>query len=142
MTTLSDGLRQLLNEAADAQIATLMADGSPQVTQVWIDTDGEHIIVNTVTTHQKVRNVRRDPRVAVNVHEPGKPYRVANIRGTVVEITTEGADEHIDLLAKRYMGVDKYPLRQPDQQRIMLKIRPERINSIGLDGEAWTPPRS
>jgi PPOX class probable F420-dependent enzyme len=109
-----------------------MPDGSPHLTQVWLDTDGTHVLVNTVAGHQKVRNVRRDPRVAVNVHDPARPYRIANIRGRVVELTTEGADAHIDDLARRYLGVDAYPFRRPGQQRIILKIEPRRINTIGL----------
>jgi PPOX class probable F420-dependent enzyme len=102
-------IEQLLKEPSYAQIATLMPDGSPQLTQVWIDTDGTHVIINTVATHQKVRNVRRDPRVAVNVHDPSRPFRVANVRGRVVEITSDGADQHIDQLARRYLGADSYP---------------------------------
>jgi PPOX class probable F420-dependent enzyme len=131
-THLSPELEQLLREASYAQIATLMPDGSPQLTQVWIDTDGTFIIVNTVATHQKVRNVRRDPRVAINVHDPTKPFRVANMRGTVVEITVDGADAHIDALAQKYLGADTYPFRQPGQQRIILKIRPDKISSMNL----------
>src|SRR5690349_3429834 len=109
---LTPGLERLLREAAYGQLATLMPDGAPQLTQVWLDTDGTYILVNTVASHQKVRNVRRDPRVAVNVHDPARPYRIANIRGRVVEITEEGADEHIDALAKRYLGLDYYPFRR------------------------------
>jgi PPOX class probable F420-dependent enzyme len=131
-THLSPELEKLLREASYAQIATLMPDGSPQLTQVWIDTDGTHVIVNTVATHQKVRNVRRDPRVAINVHDPAKPFRVANMRGTVVDITSEGADRHIDVLARKYLGADSYPFRRPGQRRILLKIRPDRISSMNL----------
>jgi PPOX class probable F420-dependent enzyme len=131
-THLSPELELLLREASYAQIATLMPDGSPQLTQVWIDTDGTHVIINTVATHQKVKNVRRDPRVAINVHDPARPFRVANLRGRVVEITAEGADHHIDALARKYLGADTYPFRQPGQQRIILKIRPDKINSMNL----------
>jgi PPOX class probable F420-dependent enzyme len=126
-------VERLLKEASYAQIATLMPDGSPHLTQVWIDTDGTYVIVNTVATHQKVRNVRRDPRVAVNVHDPSKPYRLANFRGRVVEITIDGADQHIDLLAKKYLGADTYPFRRPGQQRIILKIQPRRIRTMNLN---------
>ena len=129
---MSEGLLRLLREAASGQIATVMPDGSPHLTQVWVDTDGRHILVNTVATHQKVRNVRRDPRVAINVHDPAKPYRIANVRGRVVELTTDGADDHIDALAKRYLGQERYPFRTPGQQRIILKIQPDRVNSLGL----------
>jgi PPOX class probable F420-dependent enzyme len=128
-------LERLLREPSYGQLATLMPDGAPQVTQVWVDTDGKHILVNTVATHQKVKNVRRDPRVAMNVHDPAMPFRIANIRGTVVEMTSAGAEEHIDVLAKRYLGQDRYPFRGAGQQRIVLKIQPERIHTIGLDGD-------
>jgi PPOX class probable F420-dependent enzyme len=129
---LDPALKQLLEEPSYGQLATLLPDGSPHLTQVWLDTDGTYILVNTVASHQKVRNVRRDPRVAVNVHDPAQVYRIANIRGRVVEITTDGADAHIDRLAKRYLGVDTYPFRRPGQQRIVLKIEPLRVNAIGL----------
>jgi PPOX class probable F420-dependent enzyme len=132
---ITPGLERLLREAAYGQLATLMPDGAPQLTQVWLDTDGTHILVNTVASHQKVRNVRRDPRVAVNAHDPGRTYRIANVRGRVVEMTTAGADEHIDALARKYLGTDRYPFRRPGQQRLILKIRPERIHSMGLDGD-------
>ena len=132
---ITPALKQLLKEASYGQLATLMPDGAPQITQVWVDTDGTHILVNTVATHQKVKNVRRDPRVAINVHDPAKPYRIANIRGRVVEVTSAGADQHIDVLAKRYLGADKYPFRGPGQERIVLKIQPERIHSIGLEAD-------
>src|SRR5919198_6498576 len=122
---LTPALEQLLKEASYGQLATLMPDGAPHLTQVWLDTDGTHILVNTVASHQKVKNVRRDPRVAINVHDPARPYRIANIRGRVVELTTDGADAHIDLLARRHLGVDSYPFRRPGQQRILLKIDPQ-----------------
>jgi PPOX class probable F420-dependent enzyme len=131
---LSRAVQQLLKEPSYAQLATLMPDGAPQITQVWVDTDGQHVLVNTVTTHQKVSNVRRDPRVAINVHDPGQQWRIATIRGRVVEVTTEGAAEHIDALAQKYLGVERYPFGRPGQQRILLKIEPEKIRTIGLDG--------
>jgi PPOX class probable F420-dependent enzyme len=130
---MSPGLLKLLREPAYAQIATLMPDGSPQITQVWIDTDGEHLLVNTAEGRQKDRNVRRDPRVAVNVVDPGNAWRLAMIRGRVADITTEGADDLIDQLAKKYLGVDSYPFRNPEETRITLKIAPEKISEIGLD---------
>jgi PPOX class probable F420-dependent enzyme len=130
---ITSSLQQLLKESSYGQLATVMPDGAPQITQVWLDTDGRHILVNTVASHQKVKNVRRDPRVAINVHDPAKPYRIANIRGRVVEVTLAGADDHIDELARKYLGMDKYPFRRDGQQRIVLKIQPERIHTIGLD---------
>src|SRR5690606_40324681 len=99
----------------------------------WIATDGEHILVNTSEDRQKARNVERDPRVAVNVVDPNDAWRVANIRGRVVEMTTDGADELIDQLAQKYLGEETYPFRQPGEVRVTLKIAPEHINAIGLD---------
>jgi PPOX class probable F420-dependent enzyme len=136
---LTPGLKLFLKEAAHGQIATLMPDGSPQVTHVWVDTDGQHILVNTVVGHQKERNVRRDPRVAISVHD-ASARRLAHIRGKVVEATTAGADEHIDELAKKYLGADRYPWRRPGEQRIILRIQPERIRAIGVDGDTWPSP--
>jgi PPOX class probable F420-dependent enzyme len=131
--TLSPGLQQLLREPAFCQVATLMPDGSPQVTQVWVDTDGEHILVNTAENRQKVRNVRRDPRVAVNVVDPGNAWRVASIRGRVVEIIREGADALIDQLSAKYLGQPSYPFRRPDEVRVTLRIAAEKGSAIGLD---------
>jgi PPOX class probable F420-dependent enzyme len=120
----------LLREPSYAQLATVMPDGSPQVTQVWIDTDGEYIIVNTAVGHQKERNVRRDPRVAINLVDPNDQSRQAAIRGRVVEMTTEGAAEQINALAKKYLGVDGYPFGSPDETRITLKIAPDHVSEL------------
>ena len=130
---LSPGFQKLLREPAYCQVATLMPDGSPQLTQTWVGTDGEHILINTFDGSQKVRNVRRDPRVAVNVVDPTNPWRIANVRGRVVEVTTEGADRHIDELARKYLGVETYPFRRPDQVRVILRIAADKVNAIGLD---------
>ena len=130
---LSAGFQKLLREPAYCQVATLMPDGAPQLTQTWVDTDGEHILINTFDGSQKSRNVRRDPRVAVNVVDPTQAWRIANVRGRVVAVTTEGADRHIDQLARKYLGAETYPFRRPDQVRIILKIAAEKINQIGLD---------
>ena len=101
--------KQLAEGKNIATIATLMADGSPQASVVWLDTDGELLIFNTAEGRIKPRNLRRDPRVAIAVHNAEQPYQQAMIRGSVVEITAEGADAHIDKLAKKYLGVDEYP---------------------------------
>lgn len=130
---ISAGFQKLLREPAFCEIATIMPDGSPQITQTWVDTDGTHILINTADTRQKTRNVRRDPRVAVNVVDPANAWRIASVRGNVVDVTTEGADEHIDKLAFKYLGVEKYPRRRADEVRVILKIAPEKINSSGLD---------
>jgi len=108
-------------------LATLMEDGSPQVTPTWLDTDGEHILVNTALGRLKYENVLRDPRVAISVADQANPYNMATVRGRVVEHTTNGAEEHIDKLAKKYFGLEKYPGRVPGEKRVILKIKPERV---------------
>jgi PPOX class probable F420-dependent enzyme len=123
--------RDLFNKKAFASLTTLMPDGSPQTTPVWCDTDGEHVIFNSAKGRQKDRNVRRDPRVAMAIIDPDNPYRYLEIRGKVVEITEQGADAHIDKMAKKYMDKDKYPLRQPGEVRVLYKIRPEHTTTMG-----------
>ena len=115
-----------------ATVATLMADGSPQASVVWLDTDGEFLIFNTAEGRIKPKNMRRDPRVALTVHNAEQPYQQAMIRGRVVEITGEGADEHINKLAKKYMGVDEYPYRQPGEQRLIVKIAPDKVGVMDI----------
>ena len=131
--TISAGFRKLLQEPAYCQFATLMPDGSPQITQVWVDTDGEHVLINTAEGRQKERNVRRDPRVAVNVVDPTNAWRISMVRGRVVEVTTDGADRFIDQLAKKYLNEDTYPFRRAEEVRVTLKILPEKINELGLE---------
>jgi PPOX class probable F420-dependent enzyme len=130
---LSPGFLQLLQEPAYCQVATLLPDGSPHLTQVWVDTDGNHLRVNTFEGSQKLANVRRDPRVAINVVDPNNAWRLAHVRGRVVAITHEGADAHIDALAHKYLGVESYPFRRPDQVRVIVTIAPEHISEIGLE---------
>ena len=131
--SMSNGVRKLLEEPNFAHLATLMRDGSPQTSAVWIDFDGTHILVNTAEERQKPINVRRDRRVAISVISQENPYSSATIRGRVVEITHEGADAHIDKLAKKYLGQDKYPFRQPGEQRVIFKIEPLRVSSMATD---------
>ncbi len=132
MAELTNAARKLLTEGKSlAVISTLMKDGSPQATLVWIDSDGKHVIFNTDERRIKAKNLRRDPRVAVTVINPENAYDVAFIRGRVVEMTSRGADAHLDRLAKKYLNADSYPRRQPDDQRIVVKILPERVRSMG-----------
>ena len=123
--------RDLFNKRAFASLATLMPDGRPQVTPVWVDLEGDYVFFNSAKGRQKDRNVRRDPRVALAIIDPDNPYRYMEIRGRVGEITEEGADAHIDKLAKKYLGVDKYPYRQPSEKRVIYKILPEHITTMG-----------
>jgi PPOX class probable F420-dependent enzyme len=133
---LSPGAVRLLQEPQLAQFATVMADGSPQVTPVWVDVepDGGHILINTADGRVKTNNVERDPRVAVSVVDAQNPWRYAITRGTIVERRHEGAAEHIDKLAKKYMGKDKYPFHRPDEQRVILRIKPHHVLELGTEG--------
>jgi PPOX class probable F420-dependent enzyme len=101
---------------------TLMPDGSPQTTPVWVDLKDGDIWVNSALGRQKDKNVRRDARVAVTIIDADNPYRYVEVRGKVKEITQTGADAHIDAMAKKYLGQDKYPFRQPGEERVLYKI--------------------
>lgn len=129
--TLSDGVRKLLEGKNFAHLATLMPDGSPQVSAVWVDYDGKHVLVNTAEGRQKPLNLRRDPRVAISIVDQENPYVSATIRGRVVELTHDGADAHIDKMAKKYLGQDTYPFRAPGEQRVILKVEPVRVSAVG-----------
>ncbi|HKZ61102.1 MAG TPA: PPOX class F420-dependent oxidoreductase [Nitrososphaera sp.] len=108
-------------------LATLMEDGSPQVTPVWVDYDEGNIMINTAEGRVKQRNVTRNPKVAVSVTDSTNPYTMVTVRGTITEQTNQGADEHIDKMAKKYLGVDKYPFRAQGEKRILLRMKPERV---------------
>lgn len=126
---LNDAQKKLLAEGQNfAQLATVNKDGSPQVTPVWIDFDGTYVLVNSEQKRRKVRNVKRQPRVAISILEPGNPYQYMEIRGRVAELTTDGAAAHIDKMAKKYLGQDKYPYNQPGDVRVIFKIEPERVH--------------
>jgi PPOX class probable F420-dependent enzyme len=128
---LPEDLLALMREPSTCYLATSMADGSPQLTQTWVDTDGEHVIINTVQGFQKVKNVERDPRVAVAVSDPSNPSRYYAIRGRVVNVTTEGGAEHIEALAQRYLG-GPYPwYGGRDQVRVMVSITADKIHGMG-----------
>lgn len=129
--TLPEKYADLFQKKAFASLATLMPDGRPQVTPVWVDFDGKSVIVNTAKGRQKDRNMRADPRVALAIIDPDNPYRYLEVRGRITEITENGADAHIDKMAKKYLGLDKYPNRQPGEVRVLYKITPERFSSMG-----------
>jgi len=123
--------RDLFSKRAFANLATLMPNGSPQVTPVWCDLEGDQVLINSAKGRQKDRNLRRDPRVALSLTDPDNPYRYLEIRGKVVEITEQGADAHINKMAKKYLGVDKYPYGQPGEVRVLYKIQPEHATMMG-----------
>jgi PPOX class probable F420-dependent enzyme len=123
--------RDLFEKKAFASLGTLMPDGKPQVTPVWCDFDGTHVLVNSAKGRVKDRNMRRDPRVSLALIDPDNPYRYLQLQGRVVQITEEGADAQIDRMAKKYLGKDKYPFTQPGEVRVLYKIEPERAQTMG-----------
>jgi len=125
--SITTEVEQLLLGKNFASFATLMRDGSPHVAPTWVDYDGDMVLINTAAGRIKEKNVNRDKRVALSVYDSSNPYNMVTIRGRVKEIVQQNADAHIDRLAKRYMGLDSYPFRNPDEKRIILKIIPERV---------------
>lgn len=121
----------LLESKAIAYLSTIMPDGTPQVTPVWFDRDGDNLRVNSAKGRVKDRNMRANPKVGLSISDPENPYRHISIMGEVVEIREEGAAAHIDSLARRYMGVDKYPYHKPQDVRVIYIIRPNRIHVMG-----------
>jgi PPOX class probable F420-dependent enzyme len=130
-TAIPQAFHDLFQKKAFGHLATLMPDGSPQVNPVWVDYDGTHVVFNTAKGRWKDRNLRRDARVAMEIQDPDNAYRYLQVRGRIADVTETGADEHIDKLAKKYMGVEKYPLRQPGEVRVIYKIEPERVSTMG-----------
>ena len=123
---LSNKAIKLIDGKNFGYLATVMKDGSPQVTPVWVDREDGLILVNTAVGRLKQINTKRNPKVAIAIADAPNQYDMVTIRGTVMEQTTNGAREHIDKLAKKYLGKDKYPWFSSKEQRIILKIRPER----------------
>lgn len=132
MATIPDEYRDLFETDAFGDFATILPDGTPHVTPVWVDYDGEYVLVNTARGRQKERNVQRNPKVGLSVMDPDDPYRFVQIQGEVETVTEEGAVEHINELAGRYMGVDEYPnLGNEDGERIKIMIRPNHVITGG-----------
>jgi PPOX class probable F420-dependent enzyme len=131
MSAIPSSHRDLFDKKSFAHLATVGADGAPQVTPVWVDYDGRHVRFNTARGRVKTRNLERNPRVALSVQDPENPYRYVQVRGRVVEMTEQGADEHIDALARKYLGQDRYPHRRPGEVRVTVKVAPEAIQSMG-----------
>ena len=131
MATIPASHADLLTKPAFANLATLNPDGSPQVTPVWVDFDGSHVIVNTARGRVKAKNLAREPRVALSIADPQNPYRYLGIQGRVVEMTEKGGDAHIDKMAKKYLGKDSYPFRKAGEVRIVVKIEPDKVHTNG-----------
>ncbi len=130
-SVIPEAYADLFEKKGFAHLATLMPDGRPQVTPVWCEFADGCVVINSARGRRKDLNMRADPRVALSIQDPDNPYRYLEVRGQVVEITEEGADAHIDKLAKKYLGVDTYPYRTPDEVRVIYRIEPARTSSFG-----------
>jgi PPOX class probable F420-dependent enzyme len=128
---LSEKARALITRPVLASLATLNPDGSPQITPLWVDLDGDDVVFNTAQGRKKARNLERDARVAVTVIDPDDQYNVVAFQGTVTDVATAGADAHIDALAKKYLGVDSYPMRREGEVRIRVTVRTDHIAMQG-----------
>jgi PPOX class probable F420-dependent enzyme len=127
---LPDKLVALLRKPNPCFITTLMPDGSPQMTETWVDTDGENVVINTVQTHLKMKNIARDPRVAVAICDASNPASYFAIRGRVVKHTTDGGAEHIEALSQRYIGKPYAWYGGRDQVRVILTIEADKIHDM------------
>ncbi|HKD32017.1 MAG TPA: PPOX class F420-dependent oxidoreductase [Gaiellaceae bacterium] len=132
MAALSEKAREFLQQPYVGEVTTLRPDGTPHTTVVWVDVDTDEVIFNTAVGRAKERHLRSDPRVSLIVVDPEDSYRWVSVSGTA-ELDTDGADDEIDKLAKKYLGQDEYPWRKPEEQRINVRIRPQRVDSYGVD---------
>jgi PPOX class probable F420-dependent enzyme len=114
-----------------AHVATIGSQGEPHNQPVWVDFDGEHILFSQTKTRQKVRNLKKDPRVSVSVTDPDNPYRYIEVRGVVDEIVEDEGNAFINSMAKKYMDKDEYPAHRPGDERVVVKVRPEHSTSMG-----------
>ena len=135
--TLPQSLKTLLSDKAFGHVVTLNSDGKPQLTMVWMDVDGDEVVFNTAEGRLKTQNLRKDPRIIVSVQDRNDPQAYAVFHGKA-RITETGADENIDKLAKRFMGVDKYPFRQPGEKRVLVRISVDRIGGFGPKMQPWS----
>jgi PPOX class probable F420-dependent enzyme len=133
MMRIPETHKDLLNDdvAAFAFLATIMEDGTPQVTPVWFSWDGSKVLVNSVLGRKKDDNIRRNPNVAIAIVDPKNPYRYMQLRGRVVDITQDGAVDHINQLSHKYNGKDYYATGQPVEERVIYRIEPEKSNTMG-----------
>ena len=134
---IPSSLRKMLEDKAYGHVVTFNAKGKPEVTMVWMDVDGDEVLFNTAEGRRKPGNIRRDPRVIVSVQDRNNPqaYAVFYGKGRVLDA---GADAHIDKLAKRFLGVDKYPYRQPTEKRLIVRIAVDRISGTGPNYQSWS----
>ena len=127
---LSPEVREFLGTRCYVHLATLMSDGSPQVSPVWVETDGDLIVVNSAAGRIKDKNIRRDARVALSATHPDDPFKALMIRGRVVKVTEEGAEDGIDRLARKYIGGERYEWRRPGEVRVVYYIQPDTVKVL------------
>jgi PPOX class probable F420-dependent enzyme len=135
-TALPQPVKKILEDKAYGHVITFDESGKPQVTMVWVDVDGDDVVFNTAEGRLKPKNLRRDPRVIVSVQDRNDPqsYMVFHGKATVSEA---GADAHIDKLAKRFLGAEKYPFRRPGEKRLIVRVKPDRIGGYGPKMQPW-----
>jgi PPOX class probable F420-dependent enzyme len=126
---LTDPQKAFLDEKHYGFVTTLLPDGSPQTTVVWVDHDGENVIFNTARGRLKTRNLERDPRVSVAVIDPANPFQKSLVVRGRAELVDEGADDHIDRLTVKYLGQDRYPFRRPGEQRVTVRVIPDKVSA-------------
>ena len=134
---LPDSARKLLQDKAYGHVVTLGTNGRPQVTMVWVDAEGDEVLFNTAEGRKKPQNLRRDPRVVISVQDRNNPQAYLLIHGTAT-LTEVGADAHIDKLANRFLGVDRYPYRQPGEKRVLVRVKVDRIGGFAPGMKPWT----
>jgi PPOX class probable F420-dependent enzyme len=130
---LPDDLLDLLRKPSPCFVATVMPDGSPQLTQTWVTTDGEHVVINIVEGHQKARNLARDSRVAVNIVDPDNVFRYYAVRGRVVDMTTEGGSESIDEISQKYLGIPYPNFTGQPETRLVITIAADSVTPPARD---------
>jgi PPOX class probable F420-dependent enzyme len=133
---LPQSVKKLLEDKAYGHVITFNAKGQPETTMVWMDVEGDEALFNTAEGRRKPENIRRDPRVIISVQDRTDPQAYAVLHGKA-RITDQGADAQIDKLAKRFMGVEKYPFRAPNEKRLMVRIAVDRIGGAGPGFQPW-----
>lgn len=134
---LPQSVKKIVQDRAYGHVVTFNKDGKPQVTMVWTDVEGDEVLFNTAEGRLKPKNLRRDPRAIISVQDRNDPQSYMVFHGKA-SVTEAGADEHIDKLAKRFLGVDKYPFRRPGEKRLVVRVKVDRIGGYGPKMQPWT----
>src|SRR3989338_7455730 len=133
---LPQSVKKIVQDKAYGHVVTFNADGKPQLTMVWMDVEGDEVLFNTADGRLKPKNLRRDPRVIISVQDRNDPQSYLVFHGRA-SVTESGADEHIDTLAQRFLGVDKYPFRRPGEKRLLVRVKVDRIGGYGPKMQPW-----